>query len=149
MHALAFAESIQLFPDGTIFIHIALILGMIWLLNRTLFRPINAVLVEREQQKGQDGGPAGPILKDVEEKEARYNRELLAARTEGYALIEKDQKAAVAKRDEKIAAAKLESAAALDAGKAELDKQDADARAAIAANAEKIADKIAATILNS
>ena len=34
MHALAFAESIQLFPDGTIFIHIALILGMIWLAAR-------------------------------------------------------------------------------------------------------------------
>jgi len=53
MHLLAAAEVIQLFPDGTIFIHIAMVLGMIWILNRTFFRPINRVLETREQNKGE------------------------------------------------------------------------------------------------
>ena len=70
MHTLAFAESIQLFPDGTLFIHIALILLMIWVLNRTLFRPINAIIESREKQKGHGGSEAASILKDVDAKEA-------------------------------------------------------------------------------
>ena len=71
MHFLAFAESIQLFPDGTIFIHIALILIMIWVLNRTLFKPINRVLATRDKFKGVEGGEAGPILRDAAEKESQ------------------------------------------------------------------------------
>ncbi|MGH7784024.1 MAG: hypothetical protein ACREO5_09335, partial [Candidatus Binatia bacterium] len=55
---LAFQSSIQLFPDGTIFVHIALILAMIWLLNRTFFRPINRMIESREMQKGGHGGEA-------------------------------------------------------------------------------------------
>ena len=53
MHFLALAESsIQLFPDGTIFVHIAIILVMIWILNRTLYKPINRILETREKSKG-------------------------------------------------------------------------------------------------
>ena len=50
---LALAEnSIQLVPDGTIFLHIALILLMIWVLNRTLFKPVNRILETRERMTG-------------------------------------------------------------------------------------------------
>jgi len=65
MFFLAFAESIQLFPDGTIFLHIALILAMIWLLNRTFFRPINRVIESREKQKGGHGSEADNILHEA------------------------------------------------------------------------------------
>jgi F0F1-type ATP synthase membrane subunit b/b' len=88
MVLLAFAESIQLFPDGTLFIHIALILLMIWVLNRTFFRPINRIIEAREKQKGGHGSEADAILSDVGEKQAKYNQGLLAARGEGYELIE-------------------------------------------------------------
>ena len=92
MHLLLFAETIQLFPDGTLFVHIAIILGMIWILNRTLYRPINRVLEAREKSKGGHSSEAEGILKDVEGKETRYTHELLDARSEGYSLIEKEQK---------------------------------------------------------
>ena len=147
MHTLAFAESIQLFPDGTLFIHIALILLMIWILNRTLFRPINSVIESREAEKGSHGGEAASILKDVEEKESKYKTALLDARTAGYELIEKEQKKATTAREEKLAEAKAEAAASFDAGKADLEKESAAARAAINADAAKMADKIAASIL--
>ena len=149
MHLLAFAESIQLFPDGTFFIHIALILLMIWILNRTLFRPINAVIESREKQKGGYGGEAESILKTVDEKEAKYKSALLDARTAGYELIEKEQKKAVAARDQKLADVKAEAAASFDAGKAGLEKEVAKARASIDADAAKMADKIAASILKA
>ena len=149
MHTLAFAESIQLFPDGTLFIHIALILLMIWVLNRTLFRPINAVIESREKDKGGHSSEAEKILSDVDKKESKYTAELIDTRSKGYELIEKEQKKATAAREKKLADAKAESAASFDNGKAELDKQAADARAAIDTDAEKLADKIAASILKS
>ena len=147
MHLLAFAESIQLFPDGTLFIHIALILLMIWVLNRTLFRPINAVIESREKQKGGYGGEAEAILKEVDEKEAKYKMALLDARTAGYELIEKEQKKVVAAREQKLADVKAETAASFEAGKIELEKQSATARVSIDSDAAKMADKITSSIL--
>ena len=147
MHLLALAESIQLFPDGTLFIHIALILLMIWLLNRTLFRPINAVFEARENQKGGHGGEAEAILRETEEKEAKYKHALLDARTEGYELIEKEQKKAAAAREKKLAEVKAETEESFESGKADLEKERADAHTTIDAEAAKMADKITASIL--
>lgn len=147
MHLLLFAESIQLFPDGTLFVHVALILAMIWILNRTLYRPINKVLAARERNKGGHSSEAAAILAGVEEKEARYNKELLDTRSAGYALIEKEQKKAVTAREEKLAETKTEVAEKLDNGKAELGKQSSEAHAELRKDAEKMAERIAAGIL--
>jgi F-type H+-transporting ATPase subunit b len=149
MHLLLFAESIQLFPDGTLFVHVAMILIMIWVLNRTLYRPINRIITSREKHKGGKSGEAAAILKETEEKETRYNREMLDARSAGYELIEKEQKDAVAERDKAIGEVKAEVAEKFDAGRAELKQQTDEARAAIGTDAEKIADSIAASILKS
>jgi F-type H+-transporting ATPase subunit b len=147
MHLLAFAESIQLFPDGTLVVHVALILLMIYILNRTLYRPINRVLEAREKNKGGYFGEAEQILSSVGEKEARYNKELLDARSTSYELIEREQRAAVEARERDVAAAKAEVAGQIESGKAEIDKQIAAARATIESDAQQMADKIAAGIL--
>ncbi len=149
MHLLAFAETIQLFPDGSLFVHIAIILAMIWILNRTLYRPINRLIESREKNKGGHSSEAVKILNEVEAKETRYNKEMLDTRSKGYELIEKEQRRAVAAREQKLAEAKTEVAGKLEAGKAELEKLAAEAHAAIATDAEKIADRIAASILKS
>ena len=147
MFLLAFAESIQLFPDGTLFIHIALILLMIWVLNRTFFRPINRVLETRERQKGGAGSEAEKILADVSEKEAKLNQAMLGARSEGYALIEKERNSAIDTRSRKLADAKTETSQRLADEKRALEEQAAAARAAIESEADVLADRIAATVL--
>lgn len=147
MHLLAFAETIQLFPDGSLFIHIALILLMVWVLNRTLYRPINKVLAARERNKGGHSSEAAEIIAGVEEKEAHYIKEMLSARSKGYALIEKEQKKAVTAREKKLGETKVEVADKLETGKAEINKQSSDAQAALRKDAEKMADSIAAGIL--
>ena len=149
MHLLAFAETIQLFTDGTIFIHIGIILLMIWVLNRTFYKPINRIIQAREKNKGGHSSEAVGILNEVDEKESRYASELLDTRSKGYELIEKEQKKAAAAREQKLADAKSEIAGLLDTGKADLEKEAAEARAAIASDAEKIADQIAANILKA
>ena len=149
MFLLAFAESIQLFPDGTLFIHIALILLMIWVLNRTFFRPINRVIQSREKHKGGYGSEAEAILAEVNEKQSKYEREMLAARSEGYSLIEKERTAAVEARQSTIAAAKSETAQSLASGKDEVQQQASAARAVIAKEAEAIAERISGNILKA
>ena len=148
MFLLALAEqSIQLFPDGTLFIHIALILVMIWILNRTFFRPINRVLETRERQTGGAGTEAERILADVAEKEAKLNEAMLGARTEGYSLIEKERAEAIEARSRRLAEAKSDTAQRLSDEKRSLEEQAAAARAAIETEADVLADRIAATVL--
>ena len=147
MHLLAFAETIQLFPDGTLLIHVAMILVMIWILNRTLYRPINRVLESREKNKGGHSGEAVGLLKDAADKEARYKAELLESRSKGYEIVEEEQKVAVAEREAKLSEAKTEIAQMFEKGKAEIETQGAKVHAKIGAEAERLADSIATNIL--
>jgi F-type H+-transporting ATPase subunit b len=147
MHLLAFAETIQLFPDGTIFIHIALILVMIWVLNRTFYKPINRIIASREKSKGGRSSEAVGILQQVDEIEARYTKEMLDARSSGYELIEKEHIEAIAARDKQIAESKAQINEEFDANRANLEKRTADVHSTIGAEAEKIAEQITTSIL--
>jgi len=149
MVLLAFAETVQLLPDLTMFIHIALILTMIWLLNRTFFKPINRILESRERNR--EGGPteAESILSEVADKDAEYNTALLEARNEGYEFIEKERREAVGEKMSAISSVKKEVSDYLEGELSTLEKQEADAEAEIRVEAEKMADKISANILRA
>lgn len=149
MFLLAFAESIQLFPDGTLFIHIALILLMIWVLNRTFFRPINAVVASRDRFQGGHNIEAEEILKSAAEKQAKYSSEILAARTEGYSAIENERGQALAIRAEQVAAAKAAVSTTLESERNELRTQAEAARVGIVKEAETLAERIASNILKA
>lgn len=129
------------------FVHIAIILVMIWILNKTLFKPIYAVLEAREKNKSHQGGEAGAILEDVAAKEALYTSEIRDTRNEGYQIIEERHNAAVAERNNALSKVKEEAAATLDAGRADIERQAAEARAEIETGAGSMADHITATIL--
>lgn len=146
MFLFAFQE-VRLVPDGTLLVHIALILIMIWILNRTLFRPINRVIESRERNKGGHSSEAQEILKGIGEKQSRYDAAMLAARSEGYELVERERAEALAARQEKIGRVKEEVAELVTREHQELDKQTSSARATIAQEAEKMADKISSSIL--
>lgn len=148
MFFLAFAQ-VQLVPDGTIFIHIALILIMIWILNRTFFRPINRIITAREKNKGGRSSEAASILAEVSEKQTKYNQALLEARNTGYKTIESGRAAAVSSREQSISRVKEETAQKLATEKAELVKQTAAARSTIASEAEQMAEKISSSILRA
>ncbi len=149
MFLLAFAESIQLVPDGTLFLHIGLILLMIWVLNRTFFRPVNRIIESREKHAGGRGGEAETILGQVSEKQAAYNHAILEARSEGYELIEKQRAQAISARQKIIGDVKSESAQALANEKQSLMGQAEEARAVIAREADEMAEKISANILRA
>jgi F-type H+-transporting ATPase subunit b len=151
MVVLAFAAEggIQLVPDGTILIHIALVLLMIWVLNRTFFRPINRVIAARERNKGGRSGEALDILKQANEKSSRYETEMRQARAEGYSLIESTRATALAERQARVDSVKAETAQTISQEKASIQKQSEVARGTIAAEAEKLAEKISSNILRA
>lgn len=146
MVLLAFQE-VRLIPDGTLIIHIALILLMIWVLNRTFFRPVNRILEARERNKGGRSSEAQEILKNIGEKQSRYDAAMLEARSAGYELIERERAQAVVGRQEKLSAVKEEVAELVERENRELDVQKSAARTTIAAEAEKMAERISASIL--
>ncbi|HEX9960640.1 MAG TPA: hypothetical protein VGB00_06900 [Pyrinomonadaceae bacterium] len=149
MVVLAFAEStaIQLVPDGTILIHIALILIMIWVLNRTFFRPINRVIAAREKNKGGRFGEAEEILHQVAEKNARFEGVMREARSEGYNKIEAERSAALTEKQAKVEAVKAEVEQKLAVEKDAIVRQTEEARRQIAAEARVLAEKISTNIL--
>lgn len=149
MVVLAFAEgaSIQLVPDGTLLIHIALILLMIFILNRTFFRPINRVIESREKNKGGRFGEAEAILNQVAEKNARFEQTMREARSAGYQLIEAERTAAMTERQAQVEAVKTEVEQTAAVEKDAIVRQAEQARQEIAAEARVLAQKISSNIL--
>ncbi len=148
MFLLMFQE-VRLVPDGTMLIHIALILLMIWILNRTFFRPINRILVSRERNQGGHSAEADAILHQVSEKQARYNQAMLQARSEGYELVERERASATIQRQEKIAVVKEEITQKIEREIQELERQTVQAKTVIASEAEQLAEKISANLLKT
>ncbi len=147
--ALAEGTSVQLVPDGTMFIHIALVLLMIFILNRTFFRPINRIIDAREKNRGGRYGESESILREIGEKQNKYNESVREARAKGYEIVEQERSAALSQKQTIVASAREESEQALAVQSADLERQTVEARQSIAAEAEKIAEKISSNILKS
>ncbi len=148
MFILAFAE-IQLIPDGSLLIHVVLILVMIWVLNRTFFRPINEILNRRERNKGGQSGEAKGILAEAAAKRDEYTKSLQDARSEGYSLIEKVRGEAVSLKQSQLENAKNEVANFIETENADLEKQMSDAKDLIAIESEKMAEQISSNLLKT
>lgn len=149
MILVVFAEnSIQLVPDGTIFLHIAIILVMVFVLNATLFKPINRILEERERRTLGRSGEAHDILQRVDQGIANYERTLREARAEGYRLMEQERGFAVSERQKKLDGIRVEVRSALEVQKRELDAQTEEARSTLATDSRRLAAEIGAHILH-
>jgi F-type H+-transporting ATPase subunit b len=140
---------VQLMPDFSMFIHMAMILAMIWILNRTFFRPINRILDARERNKGGQYSESEGILNEAAEKEERYKNGLLEAREEGYEFIERERSAALELKQNQTAEVKEEVGLMLETELGELERQTQVAKNEIATEAEKMADKISSNILRA
>lgn len=147
MTTLAFAESIQLVPDGTIVLHIAIIITMVFVLNRLLFKPINNILEERERRTRGRSGEARETIKRVEESLANYENSLRKARAEGYRLLEQKQAEAFGVRQQKIGLVRQEVEQQVEEEKGAIRAQADEARATLEGEAARIAAGISSQIL--
>jgi F-type H+-transporting ATPase subunit b len=145
---LALAEnSIQLVPDGTLFFHIALIILMVFVLNITLFRPINKVLEERERRTRGRSGEAQDILSRVETGLKRYETSLREARLEGYHLLEAQRAEALSARQTQLGALREELRGLIEEQKDSIQAQTDAARKSLAGDAQRLAAQISNQVL--
>lgn len=129
MIVLAFAgDTIQLVPDGTLLLHLLIVVGMVAVLNRTLFRPVNRVLEEREAQTSGRLKQAKDLRSDIENTLSRYERGLREARSAAYHLIDLERTEALRLREEKVGRVKAEIRSWIDEQKAEIERQTEEAR---------------------
>jgi len=94
--------SIQLVPDGTLLIHLLMVAVMVFILNRSLLKPINRILAERERQIEGRLQEAQMMAAETEEKLKKYNDALHEARVDGYRLLEKERAEGLKEKDEAV-----------------------------------------------
>ena len=135
---LAFAEdSIQLVPDGTLVLHVIIILVMVYVLNATLYKPINQILASREKRTRGRLTEAQEIMVSVSEKTSDYEKSLRQARAE-----------AMKERQQRLNEMRAEMAASVGREKQAIERQAADARVTLESESRQIAAEIGSRILN-
>jgi len=94
--------SIQLVPDGTLLLHLLMVGIMVFILNRTLLKPINQILAERDKQVTGRRAEAERLASESAEKLRTYNEALHEARVDGYRLLDKERAEGLKQREEKV-----------------------------------------------
>lgn len=147
MYLMLAESSIQLVPDGTLFLHILLIVFMIFLLNLTLFRPINKILEEREQHT--QGGAQGTrkFLKRIEESLNKYERALRDARANGYLFLEGERTKALQERQALLSSLRNELQHSIEEQKDLIKSQAEQSRLTLKAETQQVAAEIGEHIL--
>lgn len=146
---LGFAEnSIQLVPDGTLLLHILIILVMVYVLNATLFKPINRILEAREKRTRGRLSEAEEILRSVSEKMADYERTLRQARGEAYSFTENERAGAMQQRQVKLNEMRQQLAESIAREKEAIHSQAEEARALLETESRRIAREIGSRVLS-
>ena len=135
-------------PDGTLLLHVLIILVMVYVLNATLFQPINRILEAREKRTRGRLTEAQEILSNVSEKLADYERALRAGRTEAYAFTEHERAGAMQDRQKHLDEMRAKLAASTASEKEAIQRQAEAARMTLDADARSIAIEIGSRILS-
>ncbi len=146
---LGFAEnSIQLVPDGTLILHVLIILVMVYVLDATLYKPINKILASREKRTRGRLSEAQETMKNVKERLAEYEGSLREARSESYALAESKRAEAMMERQRRVNEMREQLAQSIAAEKEAIQKQATQARASLEIESRDIARDISSRVLN-
>ena len=146
---LGFAEnSIQLVPDGTLILHVIIILVMVFVLNATLYKPINRILEAREKRTRGRMSEAQEIMTDVSQKLANYERHLRQARADAYALSEQERTAAMQERQQKLNEMRQQLSESIAKEKQVITEQAEGARATLEDESRRIASEISSRVLH-
>ena len=141
------AENILAIDGSFLFVFISILL-LIFILNATLFRPINKVLEEREKMSGGTSHEARDLSKEYEKKVMLYEDGIHNARYEAYQYAEAQRREVLAERQDLIAKVKTEAASHLEVAKQEIRQQAVGVRAQLDTDAQAMAVTISASILH-
>ena len=139
--------SIQLVPDGTLLLHLLMVVVMVAVLNRTLLKPINQILAEREKQITGRLKEAEAMAAETQAKMKKYNDALREARADGYRQLEKERAQGLKERDEKLRKYREEMSKEVAAQVETTRRQEQAAKGELEAQAATIGNLISSQIL--
>ena len=144
---LLLETSIQLVPDGTLLLHLLMVGIMVFVLNRTLLKPINRILAERDKQVAGRLQEAQMMATETQEKLKQYNDALHAARVDGYKLLEKERGDALRQKDEQVRLQREQVSKQVAAQKENTRRQEQAVKGELEAQAASISSLISSQIL--
>ncbi len=144
---LILAKSVLSIDGSFLFIFFSILL-LIFILNHTLFKPINQVLNERERLGAGRIEESRRMLAEHEERLKRYEAQLRAARGEAYQRLEAERREAALGRQRMISEVKNETGGQIEAARGEIARQAAGAKQNLEKEARAMAAVISSQILN-
>ena len=139
--------SIQLVPDATLLLHLLMVVVMVLVLNRTLLKPINHILSEREKQITGRLREAEAMAAESQEKLKKYNDTLREARAAGYKLLEKERTEGLKDKDQKLRGYRDELGREVSSQLEQTRKQEQAVKSELEAQAASIGSLISSQIL--
>jgi F0F1-type ATP synthase membrane subunit b/b' len=139
--------SIQLVPDGTLLLHLVLVVVMVFVLNRTLLKPINDILSEREKQITGRLREAEAMAAESQEKLKKYNDTLREARAAGYRLLEKERAESLKEKEQQLRQRRDQLSREVSSQVDQIRKQEQAVKGELEAQAATIGSLISSQIL--
>jgi F-type H+-transporting ATPase subunit b len=138
---------IQLVPDGTLLLHLLMVVVMVFIVNRTLLKPINRILAEREKQIAGRLQEAEALAAETEQKRQKFNEALHAARVDGYKLLEKERADGLKEKDEKVRLYREQASREVAAQLDNIKRQEQSVKQELQTQAASISSLISAQVL--
>lgn len=120
---------------------------MVAVLNATLLKPINRILEERDRRTKGRRTEAQVALAKASEELREYERRLREARSEGYALVERERGILAGERERKLSEVKQKVNEDLARQRESIRGEAERAKVALASNAQNLAIDISSHIL--
>jgi len=120
---------------------------MVVVLNRTLLKPINHILAEREKQNTGRVREAEALAAESQEKLKKYNDTLREARTTGYKLLEKERAESLKDKEQKLRQSKVELSNEVATQVEQIRRQEQSVKSELEGQAATIGDLISSQIL--
>jgi len=139
--------SIQLVPDATLLLHLVLVVVMVFVLNRTLLKPINDILSEREKQITGRLREAEALAAESQEKLKKYNDTLREERAAGYRLLEKERTEGLKEKEQQLRQHREQLSKKVSSQVDQIRKQEQTVKGELEAQAATIGNLISSQIL--
>ncbi len=133
--------------DGSFLFIFLLIICLIFVLNRTLFRPITKILEERERLGLGRSIEAQRMLKQSDERARNYESQIRAARSAAYQQLEARRRELKSQRQQLLTQARREAEAQIAAARQEIADQSTSARTTLERDAHGMAASISFQLL--
>jgi F0F1-type ATP synthase membrane subunit b/b' len=120
---------------------------MVFVLNRTLLKPINDILSEREKQITGRLKEAEAMAAERQDKLKRYNDTLREARAAGYRLLEKERAESLQQKEQQLRQQRDELSKRVSSQIDQIRKQEQAVKGELEAQAATIGNLISSQVL--